>query len=123
MKNIFALISFNGRARRLEYAFVLIYAVFAYYLFYLFCFAPMFEGRERVIFDAPTQIFFPLSGVFVLLPFLATAARRHHDFGRSGWWALVCLIPVLGQIWMLVIAVIDTQPFDNRYGKNPKAKN
>lgn len=122
MKKLLNLFSLNGRARRIEYALMLIYAALASYLFYFFCFASLFGGREHFVFDAPARILIPLSGVLVLYPFLATAVRRHHDFGRSGWWALVCLLPIIGQIWMMVIAVIDTQPFDNIYGKNPKAQ-
>ena len=36
-----------------------------------------------------------------LLPSLAVGARRLHDTHRSGWWQLLCLIPVLG--WAVLI--------------------
>ena len=49
-----------------------------------------------------------LGGVFylaTLLPSLAAATRRLHDTSRSGWWQLVCLIPVIGLIVLLVFLV------------------
>lgn len=55
-----------------------------------------------------------------LLPFLAVAARRLHDMGRSGWWQLVGFIPLLGWIVMIYWTV---QPSEgpNAYGNGPAA--
>ncbi len=66
-----------------------------------------------------------LSGVFslaVLLPSLAVGARRLHDTGRSGWWLLLLLVPVIG---LLVLIWFYIQPGDNgpnAYGPDPIAK-
>jgi uncharacterized membrane protein YhaH (DUF805 family) len=51
-----------------------------------------------------------------LLPFLAVAARRLHDIGKSGWWQLVGFIPLLGWIVMIYWTV---QPSTeaNEYGE------
>ena len=46
-----------------------------------------------------------LSGIFslgTLLPSVAAAARRLHDTNRSGWWQLICIVPVIGLIVILV---------------------
>ena len=37
----------------------------------------------------------------VFLPSIAVTARRLHDIGRSGWWQLVGLIPIIG--WVIMI--------------------
>ena len=49
-----------------------------------------------------------LSGVFslaVLLPFLAVAVRRLHDTNRSGWWMLLCILPLVGQLVLAFLLV------------------
>jgi uncharacterized membrane protein YhaH (DUF805 family) len=56
----------------------------------------------------------------VLIPSLAVAVRRLHDTGRSGWWLLIGLIPVIGAIVLLVFLVMDSQPGDNEYGPPSK---
>jgi len=42
-----------------------------------------------------------------------------HDTGRSGWWMLLGIIPLLGLV-VLFFAAQDSQPGDNQYGPNPK---
>jgi uncharacterized membrane protein YhaH (DUF805 family) len=58
----------------------------------------------------------------VLLPTLAVAVRRLHDTGRTGWWLLIGLLPIVGAIVLLVFAVQDGNPGTNAYGPNPKAQ-
>lgn len=65
-----------------------------------------------------------LSGVYslvVLIPYLAVSVRRLHDTGRTGWWLLIGLIPLIGPIVLLVFMVLDSEPAQNQYGLNPKA--
>ena len=40
-----------------------------------------------------------------LLPQLAVGARRLHDTGRSGWWQLLLLLPLIGLIVLIVFWV------------------
>ena len=64
-----------------------------------------------------------LSGIYalgVLIPSLAVGARRLHDIGKSGWWQLVGLIPLIGLIVLIIFFVMDSNPGDNPYGPNPK---
>lgn len=63
----------------------------------------------------------PLAGVFglaVLLPSLAVGARRLHDIGRSGWWQLLLLVPVIGVI-VLIVWWASKGEGDNRFGPAP----
>lgn len=63
-----------------------------------------------------------LSGVFslvVLLPSLAVGARRLHDTGRSGWWLLLLLIPVIGALVLIWFYIQPSDPHPNYYGPAP----
>ena len=42
-----------------------------------------------------------LISLLTLLPSIAVTTRRLHDIGRSGWWQLVGLIPLIG--WVVMI--------------------
>lgn len=47
----------------------------------------------------------------VLVPSLAVMVRRHHDAGRSGWWALTILL----WPWALVLLCYPSKNQNNRY--------
>lgn len=55
---------------------------------------------------------------FLLLwPVVAVSVKRWHDRDRSGWWVLVCLLPVIGWLWALVDNGLRRgTPGPNRYG-------
>ncbi|MDH5182393.1 MAG: DUF805 domain-containing protein [Gammaproteobacteria bacterium] len=55
----------------------------------------------------------------VLLPGIAVTVRRLHDTGRSGWWLLLILIPLLGALALLVFFIFASQEEENKYGANP----
>jgi uncharacterized membrane protein YhaH (DUF805 family) len=59
----------------------------------------------------------------VLLPNIAVSIRRLHDYGKSGWWFLLSVIPFVNLIGIFVLLyfyVQDSQPGENQYGPNPK---
>jgi uncharacterized membrane protein YhaH (DUF805 family) len=64
-----------------------------------------------------------LSGIYslaVIIPSLAVTVRRLHDIGRTGWWILIGLVPLIGAIVLLVFALVDSTPGDNRYARTRK---
>ncbi len=59
----------------------------------------------------------------VLLLSLAVTTRRLHDIGRSGWWQILrFVLPVIGDIVILIMCLQDSQPGNNVYGYNPKGQ-
>ncbi len=110
--------TFAGRAQRKEYwFFVLWYCVF--YLGLLQADALLMRGSADAPFGAG-----PLSAIFAvatLLPAAAITVRRLHDTGRSGWWALIGLVPLIGDLVIVVFAVQAGEPGPNRYGPDPRA--
>lgn len=55
----------------------------------------------------------------LILPQLAVGARRLHDIGRSGWWQLIVLIPLLG--WLLLLYwFVQPSSGPNTHGEGPE---
>lgn len=54
-----------------------------------------------------------------LIPGIAICFRRLHDVGKSGWWYLLNLIPLVGQIILIVWFCKDSAE-ENQWGPNPK---
>lgn len=61
-----------------------------------------------------------LYGLAAFLPSLAVGVRRLHDTGKSGWFILIGLIPVVGTIMLIIFYCQDSEPGENKYGPNPK---
>lgn len=64
-------------------------------------------------------VLYAVYGLALILPSLAAGVRRLHDTGKSGWFILVGLIPLVG--WIIII-VFYVQPSDgpNQYGQGPE---
>ena len=57
-----------------------------------------------------------------LYPALAIYAKRWHDRGKSGWWTLIILVPLIGSIWFLVeCGFLRGTEGANQYGADPLA--
>jgi uncharacterized membrane protein YhaH (DUF805 family) len=100
--------SFSGRARRSEYWF-----------FYL---AVVIVSVVASILDLiiGVQILGWIVAAATIVPSISASARRLHDVGRSGWWQLIGIIPIIGWILLIVWLATDSNPGDNQYGPNPK---
>ncbi|MBQ3806180.1 MAG: DUF805 domain-containing protein [Prevotella sp.] len=62
-------------------------------------------------------------GLVLLLPGLGVACRRLHDIGKSGWWLLLALVPLVNCIFAIVIliwTIKDGAKETNQYGPSPK---
>lgn len=50
----------------------------------------------------------------------AVSSKRYHDIGRSGWWLLLLLVPLLGPAWVLwSLGFRKGTQAENRYGAVP----
>lgn len=45
-----------------------------------------------------------------VVPLFAVLVRRLHDTGRSGWWYLIQLVPLVGPVWLLVLLCSPSVP-------------
>ena len=57
----------------------------------------------------------------LLVPSWAIGARRLHDIGKSGWWQLIGVIPILGAIILIVWMATKGDKEANQYGPAPVA--
>lgn len=102
-------VDFSGRARRKEYwMYVLFYMIFA-----------IAVGIVAGIIRMP--LLTSLYSLALFLPTLGVSVRRLHDLGKSGWWFLLGLIPVIGGIILLIWFCTEGEQANNQYGPNPKA--
>ena len=100
---------FDGRARRTEYwMFFLVNLVIVIVLTVI----GMAVRAGALIGD--------VYSLALLIPSIAVGVRRLHDTGRSGWWLLIGLIPLIGTIILIVFLATEGQRGDNRYGPDPK---
>lgn len=108
-------IGFTGRARRSEYWFFTLFNML---------FGIIAMVLDNVLGIAINEVGYgPIYGIYalsVLIPGLGVTVRRLHDVGKSGWMALIVLIPLIGSIWLLVLLATDSVSGANEYGPNPK---
>lgn len=107
---------FQGRARRKEYWWFTLFNIIITIML------AVIDGATGN-FDAETGygLFGTIYALAVLIPSIAVSVRRLHDTGRSGWWLLILLLPLIGVIVILVFMLLDSNAEDNEYGPPPKA--
>lgn len=101
---------FSGRARRAEYW---------YFVLFNIIISAGLSIISQIIGDKKETLS-SLYSLAVFLPSIAVGFRRLHDIGKSGWWMLLCLIPIIGWVWLIILFATDSNPGENMYGKNPK---
>jgi len=106
---------FEGRARRKEYWFFILFNILI---------SSVLGTADWIMgtFNPQTGVglFGGLYMIAILIPGLAVTVRRLHDTGRSGWWFLITLIPLLGGLVLLYFVVSDSDSGQNEYGPSPK---
>lgn len=94
---------FNGRATRQQY--------WMYVLFYII----FYIALGVVGYLLGTMALSTIYTLGLLIPSISICARRLHDTGRSGWWQLIALIPLIGAIVLIVFLVQESKNTDNPY--------
>lgn len=124
--------TWDARASRSEYwGFVLVY-VLASIGTVLYLMIPALAPFQHLVAtgdDAPLQAalddlqsqfnIMTLAFLWPGLAYLAVSIRRLHDTGRSGWWYLIQLVPLIGALWFLVLTILGSERRNNQWGPPP----
>lgn len=103
-------VNFSGRARRKEYWYTVLFNfIVAGFILPIFKNTGVFYMVLSLLWSAAT-----------LIPSLSLSFRRLHDIGKSAWYMLLALIPIVGCIILIVWYCKDGMPSDNQYGKSTK---
>lgn len=102
----------NARSTRSEYwwwtLFVIIVAIVASVIDSALFSTDMMTGTGPVSLITSLALF---------LPGLSLWIRRLHDTDRTGWWAWIILIPIVGLIVSLVFVLLPSKPGPTRWNR------
>ena len=60
--------------------------------------------------------------LLIAWPAIAISVKRWHDRDKSGWWVLIAIIPIVGQLWALIDnGFLRGTRGPNRFGPEPPA--
>jgi uncharacterized membrane protein YhaH (DUF805 family) len=102
-------VTFSGRASRSEYWYFVLFTLLATAA------AALLDRLFGTMGDDGTGVLSGLLGLALLLPGLAVTSRRFHDAGWSFWWWLLTLVPVVGFVFVLYVAISRPEPGANRF--------
>ena len=108
---------FSGRSSRSEFWFFLMFNVlFASIINTVVLYVGSLFGYWGDLISSVLSI---IVSLLFFIPLMSVSARRLHDVGKSGWYALIGLIPLLG--WYLLIKAYadEGETSINSYGRLP----
>ncbi len=97
-------VDFEGRASKAEF-----------WWFFLF------QIVVIVVLSIVLSLLGTIASLALLLPGIGAGVRRLHDIGKSGWWILIGLIPLIGWIIGIYWAIQPSQSESNAWGPTPAA--
>lgn len=104
----------DGRARRKEY-----WYFFLFNLIIMLLLSTVDYTVGTVDIESGTGLFGTLYALAIFIPSITVGVRRLHDLGRTGWWMLLSLIPIIGSIILIIFFVQPSESGKNEYGPNP----
>jgi uncharacterized membrane protein YhaH (DUF805 family) len=127
MDIVWLLTSFEGRINRAKWWLgLLILVIVQWIIWYI---VSMTMGVNMMTANDPAQMEQVMTAIGIpigiislifLYPTLALYTKRWHDRGKSGWWTLIILIPLIGGIWALIeLGILRGTVGPNQYGPDP----
>ena len=113
---------FKGRSRRSEYWWIQLFLVLTNLAVAAIDLALMDGDVDRFVANGGGGIVGLIWILVTIVPALAVLVRRLHDTGKTGWWALIGFVPLIGGIVLLVFTVLDSDAGENKFGVSPKGE-
>ena len=117
-------VNFSGRARRKEFwmfhLFLIIITIICIGLDNILGTVVAMDFGSFGLIILPFGWLYFLCGIFHFLPSLSLVVRRLHDVGKSGSWYLIGLIPIIGNVFLIVFLCSEGDKNENKWGLNPK---
>ena len=103
--------TFSGKAGKSEY-----------WWFYLFTVlmswgSTIVAGAMFSFGDPMVDIFSGIVSLAFFVPVIAAGSRRLHDIGKSGWWQLLWIIPIIGWIPLIIWLATGTKSEEDKYNQ------
>jgi len=125
-----SLFSFDGRLNRAKFWLILIVTDIAMFVLLGILMAAtggsMTMGADGSMPEMGGGVVGSLVALVIILAAvwigLAVGIKRFHDRGKSGWWVLIALVPVVGGLWYLIeCGFLRGTIGPNAYGPDPVA--
>ena len=115
----------SGRSRRSEFWY---YQIFFYGIVLPFYYTAIKQLSTEYDYDRTNKdilytaliILYGLCCIFLIIPCFSLSVRRLHDTGKSGFFVLIYLIPLVGPFILLFLCSVDSEQNTNEYGPSPK---
>ncbi|WP_119306632.1 DUF805 domain-containing protein [Cohaesibacter haloalkalitolerans] len=104
---------FSGRAPRSEYWYWGLFIILCSFMIGLL--GALLFGRATILGVSPLTLIFVLA---TALPGFSAMVRRLHDVGKSGWWWLISVVPVVNLYFYYLLLKRGTDG-PNKYGDDP----
>ena len=122
--------NFKGRARRSEFWFFQL-SVFLIEFICLLILIIIIAITDNIIDEKeiekndisnnkPAFIIYLVIVAIFIIPNISVSIRRLHDIGKSGYFYLLNLIPLIGTLILLCFYLKDSDPNSNEYGTSTK---
>ncbi len=116
----------SGRARRSEFwYFVLLFNILILIPYFMIAFFAITEGkssrsRGMGLGLILSLVLYILTICIMSIPLISASIRRLHDTGKSGFFLLISIIPIVGIILLIIMLCQDSELKTNMYGECPK---
>ena len=107
--------NFQGRARRREYGWYTVFATLIILALVGIDYALGWMDAERGL-----GILSAIGAIVLMLPSLSLSVRRLHDHNATGWWVLICIIPLMSFFFTLFMIFAQGNEGENRFGPDPR---